>query len=72
MLGGCGGGGGGLLSIPVSLTNRLNQTESAVFQICRFSVLPKDFPFQVIYRADMACLMDSLVLYTDSSNVTQI
>ena len=33
-----------MLHFPVSLMNRLNQTESAVFQLCRFTVFPND-PF---------------------------
>ena len=33
-----------MLHLPNSLMNRLNKTESAVFQLCYFTVLPKD-PF---------------------------
>ena len=33
-----------MLHLPDSLMNRLNQTESAVFQLCNFNVFPKD-PF---------------------------
>ena len=33
-----------MLYLPDSLKNRLNQTESAVFQLCSFTVFPKD-PF---------------------------
>ena len=33
-----------MLHLPDSLMNRLNQTESAVFQLCSFTVFPKD-PF---------------------------
>ena len=33
-----------MLHLPDSLMNSLNQTESAVFQLCSFTVFPKD-PF---------------------------
>ena len=33
-----------MLQLPESLINRLSQTESAVFQLCSFTVFPKD-PF---------------------------
>ena len=33
-----------MLHLPDSLMNRLNQTESAVFQLCSFTVFPKN-PF---------------------------
>ena len=33
-----------MLHLPDSLMNRLNQTESAVLQLCSFTVFPKD-PF---------------------------
>ena len=36
--------------------NRLNKTESAVFEYCRFSVFLKDPFFQIIYRSQQMLL----------------
>ena len=36
-----------MLHLPESLMNRLNQTESAVFQLCIFTVFPKDPLFRL-------------------------
>ena len=33
-----------MLHFPDYLMNRLDQTESAVFQLCRYTVFPKDLP----------------------------
>ena len=34
-----------MLQYPLLLMNRLNQTESAIFAVCLFSVIPRDHPF---------------------------
>ena len=39
-----------MLHFPVSLLNRLNQTEAAVFKLCRFIVFPKESPYQIIHK----------------------
>ena len=39
-----------MLHFPVSLMNRLNQTESAIFKLCRFTVFPKESPYQIIHK----------------------
>ena len=36
-----------MLHLPDSLIKRLNQTESAVFQLCSFTVFPKDSFFRL-------------------------
>ena len=36
-----------MLHLPDSLVNRINQTESAVFQCCSFTVFPKDTFFRL-------------------------
>ena len=36
-----------MLHVPNFLMNRLNQTESVVFQLCRFAVFPKDSFFRL-------------------------
>ena len=36
-----------LLHCPASLMDRLDQTESAVFELCRFTVFPKDLRFRL-------------------------
>ena len=38
-----------MLHFPVSLMNRLNKTESVVFQLCRFTVLPN----HRLFRAEL-------------------
>ena len=38
----------GLLHLPESLMNRFNQTASAVFQLCSFTVFPND-PFLILF-----------------------
>ena len=39
-----------MLLFPVSLMNRFNQTESAVFELCIFSVFLKDPLLQILYK----------------------
>ena len=46
-----------MLHLPDSHVNRLNQTESAVFQLCSFTVFPKD-PF---FRLPVFSLFYSLL-----------
>ena len=42
--------------------NRLNKTESAVFEYCRFSVFLKDPFFQIIYRSQQMSLLVGFVV----------
>ena len=46
-----------MLHLPDSLMNRLNQTESADFRLCSFTVIPRD-PFFRLFS-----LFDSLLIH---------
>ena len=38
-----------MFHFPLTLMNRLNQTETTVFQLCRFAIFSKDPLFRLLY-----------------------
>ena len=54
-----------MFHFPASLKYRLKQTLSAVFQLCRFTVYPKDPPFRLCSKYISPVASTFHVLHTD-------